>query len=154
MIRELLTGFAIVLSTLGGSVAAVKLGGGAAGRPSAPAEKLENLRIEGISVPSLRGGKVSGYVVASIVAMVPSSVLKERQEAVASYLKEAAFSTLYQEAAFDFSTLKPAETEQLAGAIRSRADRRLGGGAVKEVLIENLSFVTPEEIRNAQGAGR
>lgn len=151
MVKDLVLGLCVVLATLGGSMAATKFAGGAAGPAHAPAEKLENLRVDGVSVPALRNGKVSGYVIGSIVAMVPASILQDRRDALSVYLNEATFRTFYHEPAFDFAMLKPAETEQLAGKIMTRVNNRLGGSGVKEILIENLSFVTLDEIRNAQG---
>ena len=154
MVRDLLLGVCVVCATLGGSMAATKLAGNATGPSHEPVEKIESLRIESLSVPVLRNGKVSGYVLASIVAMVPASVMKEQRDTLSAYLNEAAFRTLYNEPAFDFAMLKPADTEQLSGKIMAGVNNRLGAGGVKELLIENLNFVTLEEIRNAQARSK
>lgn len=152
MVRELIVGTIAVLSTLAGSFAATQFGAGAGKSEQAAPEKLEHLALDTVSVPVLRSGKIQGYAVADVVAIVSASILKQHGATIKLYLNEASFRVLYEEQSFNFAELKPAETLAIGHRIVEAANHRLSGDAVKEVVIKGLNYVLAENIRGGNSA--
>lgn len=150
MIKELVVGLVAVASTLGGSYVTMRLSAPAAsgGDTEAP-EVLKHVKPDMISVPILRNGKIDGYVIARVVASALAKDVDKHQEEVLLFVNAATFRTFYSDPGFDFAALSPVETRELASRIVKDVNARLGRDSVKEVIIESLNYMTPEEVRNS-----
>lgn len=145
--KLLVIGVVAVFATLGGLAATLYVM-----RPKPAehvAEKYDWMKLETISVPILRNGKVSGYVIAGISGEVRARDLAARRDAISSHLNAAAFHVIYDEPSFDFKSLKPAEVASLGKRVGALANKNLGAESFKEVIVENLNYLTPEQVRNA-----
>lgn len=149
MIKELVVGLVAVASTLGGSYVTMQLAAPAVGGgDKAEQDKLKHIKPDVISVPILRGGKLDGYVIARIVATAFAKDVEKHEEEILVFVNAATFRTFYADPGFDFAALSPVETRELASRIVKDVNARLGRDSVKEVIIESLNYMTPEEVRN------
>lgn len=144
--KLLVMGLVGVIATLGGIAGTRHLM-----RPKpvvAVVEAYQHFKLEAVSVPILRTGKLVGYVIASASGSAKAKELTERRELVMSHLNAAAFRVIYGEPSFDFKELKPAQMQALAARMSDAANGSLGEGVVKDLVIETLNYMTPEEVRN------
>src|SRR5688572_33316685 len=91
MIRMLLLGFVVVIATLGGSYAAMQFSKGKPSTAEDPAEKAEVVRIDPISVPVVRAGKIQGYVIGRYAFSAPASAVRKEKDTLILYASEAIF---------------------------------------------------------------
>ena len=130
MVRMLLLGFVVVLSTLGGSYAAMKLPQGAApGAESNAPDELTVVKLEPVSVPVVRGGKIQGYVLGRIAFAAGTKEMKNK-DMLTLYVSEAIFRSVYEEEALDFAELKAVQVEALAHRVIEKANARIGRTAI------------------------
>ena len=151
MVRMLLLGLIVVLSTLGGSYAAMKLPGGSA--PSAEsggaAEELTVVKLDPVSVPVVRGGKIQGYVLGRIAFAASTKEMKNK-DLLTLYVNEAIFTSVYEEEALDFNALKPVHVEALVHRTVDKANARIGRPAIAQIFVESLNFLAHEAVRCQQ----
>lgn len=150
MVKILLAGLVVVLSTLSGSYAAVKLS-----RSTVPAaaggvsEELAVIKLDPVSVPVVRGGKIQGYVLARIAFAASTKEMKHR-ELLTLYVSEAVFRSVYEEEALEFANMKPVQIEALVQRIMARANTRIGRPAAAQVIVDSLNFLAHEAVRCQQ----
>lgn len=146
MVKLLVVGIVAAIATLGGIAGTLYV---MQPKPAEQvAEKYDWLKLEAISVPILRNGKVSGYVIAGFSGEVRARDLAARRDAVSSHLNAAAFRVIYDEPSFDFKELKPAEMAALGKRVVAQVNKNMASESFKEVIIENLNYLTPEQARN------
>lgn len=141
-----------IISTLGGTYAA-KLFATAA-KSAAVAEEglvVDIVKLEPISVPIVRQGKIEGYVIARVALSAPSHDVKNSKAVLMAYASEATFRAIYEDQVFDFAALKAANVAALAGRISKLANERIGRPTIKQALVESLNFVAKSEVRTQQG---
>ncbi|MCB1503843.1 MAG: hypothetical protein KDJ47_02610 [Hyphomicrobiaceae bacterium] len=151
MIKEMIVGVVAVASTVGGSYLGrhlnqVPVHGGGKSEP----EPVKHMKLEPISVPILRGGKLDGYVIARIAYAAPVKDADKQKDELEIFVNAATFRTFYADPAFDFAALTPVETQQLAGRIVKNANAQIGRETIKEVIIEGLNYMTPDEVRKIE----
>ncbi|MBN9263132.1 MAG: hypothetical protein J0I75_00945, partial [Hyphomicrobium sp.] len=89
MIRMLLLGLVVVIATLGGSYAAMQIPQGAQTAKEDPSEKTEIVKIDPISVPVVRGGKIQGYVIGRYAFSAPASEVRKDKDTLILFVSEA-----------------------------------------------------------------
>lgn len=140
-------GCVAIVATLGGAYSAIKLAEPAP-QEKTTAVKYDHLKLEHVSVPRLKNGEVNGYVIGMLSATVKADEIAARRQAVASHISSAAFRVIYGEPEFDFKALKPAQIGKLSERIAAEANKSMGAEAVKQVIVENINYVKPDELRN------
>lgn len=150
MVRMLLLGLIVVLSTLGGSYAAMKLPNSSApSAESGAAEELSVVKLDPVSVPVVRGGKIQGYVLGRIAFAAGAKEMKNK-DILTLYVSEAIFSAVYEEEALDFTALKPVGVEALVQRSVEKANTRMGRPAIAQIFVESLNFLAHEAVRCQQ----
>jgi hypothetical protein len=109
---------------------------------------LDYIRTEMISVPLLRDRKVQGYFLARLVYTVEPAKLKKLSLPAETLLMDQVYSYLYANPEVDFSNRANLDLDALRAGIRDSVNARLGDKLVHEVLIEQLDFLTREDIRD------
>jgi hypothetical protein len=143
----LLLGLVVVLSTLGGSYAAMKLP-----QSSAPAAESDGpgevavVKLEPVSVPVVRDGKIQGYVLGRIAFAAGVKEMKNK-DALTLYVSESIFRSVYEEEALNFADLKAVQVEALAHRIIEKANARIGRPAIAQIFVESLNFLAHEAVR-------
>jgi len=148
MVKMILIGVLVALSTLGGSYAGMMLAHSSSrAAEHAEVEALEIVKFESLSIPVLRNGKVHGYVLGRFAFGASPSEVKKNRTAMTMYVSEAVFTSIYEEDSIDFSALRPLQVDALAERIVKKANGRIGQPLIKQAFIENLSFLGQEEVR-------
>jgi hypothetical protein len=149
VIRTLALGFWVCVVALGATYLATQLDHSAGTNAATDAESaaIEYIKADPLSVPVIRDGKVQGYVVAQVSFAAVPVKLKGGAADLAPYLIDAAFRALYEDAPDDFAHLKPQNVAAIAAKAKAYANERLGGDAVKDVLIGSLNYVARGEVR-------
>ena len=152
MVRMLLLGLVVVLSTLGGSYAAMKIPqatSGSSGKEQV-VEAVTIVKLDPVSVPVVRDGKIQGYVLGRISFSTSASEAARYKDALILYVNEAIFRSIYEEETLDFSSLKPIGVEALVGRVVEKANARIGRNAIAQVFVENMNFLAHEAVRCQQ----
>jgi hypothetical protein len=108
---------------------------------------LEQLKTEMTSVPMIRGGVITGYVVIQLTFAADIGKLEELKLEPQPFLVDAAFRAIYDSPETNFAKLKPADIDKLTAKIAAEANQRIGTELVKHVLIQQLNYVRKEDIR-------
>jgi hypothetical protein len=108
---------------------------------------LDYVRTDMISVPLLRDKKVEGYFLARLVYTVEPEKLKKLSLPVDALLMDQVYAYLYANPHIDFVNRTNLDLDALRGGIRDSVNARVGEKLVHEVLIEQLDFLTREDIR-------
>jgi hypothetical protein len=148
MLKLALIGIWVILVTAGATFASVYLGESALGS-SAETEDLgvEELTSELTSVPIIRGGDVSGYVIMQFSFAADRALLGDSRVDPMPYIKDAVFRVAFTNSEIDFRHLRSGDLDRLTDSIATEANRRLGANIVRQVLFQQLNFVKKEDIR-------
>jgi hypothetical protein len=146
MMKSLLLGTLAIVATLGGHYAA---GIVSAPKPAvqAPDEKLEIVKLEPISAPVIRDGKVIGYVIARTSVAVLAPDVKAHRDLLVAYASEAVFRGIYEEKSFDFAAMRAVDVSQLGRRVVEFANKRFGKPVVREAVVESINFVSQAELQ-------
>lgn len=141
-------GIWVIFVTAGATVASVYLGGPA----SSSSADLDDLGVEELtadltSVPIIRGGDVSGYVILQLSFAADRALLDDKKLDPMPYIKDAAYRVVFTSSEIDFRHLRSGDLDKLTDGIASEANRRLGANIVRQVLFQQLNFVKKEDIR-------
>ncbi len=157
MVRMLLLGLVVVIATLGGSYAAMQMPRGASHAEADAGEKTEVVKIDPISVPVVREGKIQGYVIGRFAFSAPASEIRKDKDALILYVSEAIFLSVYEEEEFDFSTLKIIEVDKGEKTEVVKVDNLsvpvVRAGKIQGYVIGRFAFSAPaSEIRKDKDA--
>lgn len=146
MIRSILLGVLTITATLGGHYAA-----GLLSAPKATIgvqqEAVEVVKLEPISAPVIRDGKVVGYVIARTAVTAGAADAKAHRDLIVAYAGEAVFRGIYEEKSFDFSNMSAVDVAEFSRRIALLANKRFGKPTVREAVVESINFVSQEEIQ-------
>jgi hypothetical protein len=109
---------------------------------------LESMETGVISVPVISNGSVQGYVLAQFTFTMKSEALGRMSVKPDVYLQDAAFRAIYSGEAAALRGAKKQDLEALTATIKRRVNERFGDQFVEDVLIERLTFVPKEEVRD------
>jgi hypothetical protein len=156
MIKLLLTGLWVCLITLGAVYASVRM--------SAPpvvdeeAEKkaaLELVRGEALTVPVISEGMVTGYFLGRFSFMMDKQKIVGVELPLTELTTDQLFTLLVGEKMIDMGRPGDFDLETFRTKIKDSLNLRLGEGMVAEVLVEQLDFMSKEDIRtNVAREGR
>lgn len=149
MIKLLMVGLWAGGVALGGAYLSTMLGQeDPAHAASEEGEKtIEYVNTDSLSIPIIRDGKVSGYVVTEMSFAIHKPEQAGEEAGPTPYLIDAAYRTVFQNISADFGHLKPQDLQELAAKVRKEANHRLGKDMVQDVLVSSLNFIARDEIR-------
>lgn len=149
MLKLAAIGVWVILVTAGatyGSVYLASSGGAEAGAEEADLG-VEELKSEMTSIPVMRNGDVSGYVILQLSFAADRKLLEEGKFDPLPFMKDAAFRVIFAETDVDFRRLKSGDLEELTAAIVKEANARIGAELVRHVLLQQVNFVEKDDIR-------
>jgi hypothetical protein len=150
MIRMLLLGLVVVIATLGGSYAAMQIPHGGTTAKEDPHEKSEVVKIDPISVPVVRAGKIQGYVIGRFAFSAPAAEVRKDKDTLILLASEAIFMAVYREEELDFSALKIVEVDKMMERILAKVNVRMGRPMITQVFVESLNFLAHDAVRCQQ----
>jgi len=146
----------VILGVWGAVVTAGAAYGAAVWLAGAPPEKalteafggIDYVKLEPLSVPVIRDGAVTGYVVTRIVYAIDTSTQKKLGVAPDPFIADETFRTVYGAAPVNVQKPEEYDLEALATAIRKNVNARLRGDVVRDVLIQQFDFVDRSQLRD------
>lgn len=108
-------------------------------------EGLENKKTQPISVPMIADGAIAGYVVAQFVYLIDPQALKQLSVPPDVFITDEAFRMLYVDKV-DFNHLAKYDVSALTKQLVTKVNQRLGGDIVKDVLVEQFSYVPKDDM--------
>lgn len=147
MVRMLLLGLVVVIATLGGSYAAMQFPRGTPGKAEDAGEKAEVVKLDPVSVPVVRDGKIQGYVIGRFAFSAPASAIRKDKDALTLYASEAIFRSVYEEEGLDFTALKIVEVDKLIGRMVTKANARIGNPTIAQIFVESMNFLAHDAVR-------
>ncbi|HEY5226566.1 MAG TPA: hypothetical protein VIJ06_07230 [Methylovirgula sp.] len=134
----------LVTAGAGYAAAAWKLQAGIAA--AAPhVEKLQYHKTKVLNVPMIANGAVQGYVVVQFG-------FTETANAAAfpvppdAFLLDEAFRLIYSDPTLDFRHLEKYDIAKFTHELVQKVNRRLNEDAIKEILVEEINFVSSRDI--------
>ncbi len=126
-----------------------------------PAEKtepdvfggLDYVKSDVISIPILHGGEVQGYFLTRLVFTAEQKKLAMLTVPVQAMLVDELYSALYGDPQVDFTRSRPINLDEFRTKIRESINTRVDDHLVHEVLIEQLEFLTKDDIRERNARG-
>ncbi len=149
MLKLAAIGVWVILVTAGATYGSVYLAG--SGGKEAAAEEtdlgVEEFKSEMMSIPVMRDGDVSGYLILQLSFAADRRLLEERKLDPLPFMQDAAFRVIFAGTDIDVRRMKSANLETLTAAIAREANARIGGELVRHVLLQQLNFVKKDDIR-------
>lgn len=105
-----------------------------------------------INVPILVDGAVKGYVVAQFVYTGDAAALNRLSVPPDPFILDEAFRSIFSDERIDFQHLERFDVASLTEKIRSDVNARFGADLLQDMLIEQLTFVSSDEVRAQAGA--
>lgn len=149
MMRLLFIGLWVCLVTLLASYGgAYWTAGATAGKAEEPfLAGLEYRRLDPINVPMIIDGTVRGYVIAKLVFTADAATLRKLPIEPQIFVTNAAFDEIYTEGRVDFGKLSKYNLSEMMSNIRSRANEKLKGDVINEILVDGINYIDKSEIR-------
>lgn len=157
MVKILLTGLWACIVTLGAVYFSVQMSAAPAPVDEEAARKslLELVKGESITVPMISDGKVTGYFLGRISFMMDKEKIKGVHLPVTELMTDELFTLLVGNKMVDLGKPNSFDVNTFRTTIKDDMNRKLGDEMVAEVLIEQLDYMSKEDIRNnAQRQGK
>lgn len=153
MIKLVVLGFWVCAVTLASGFAAVSWQAGRFPQPEGASlfGGISTVRTRLISIPIIAEGEVQGYVVTQLVFAVESSILKRLAIKPDLILVDEVIRTIYTGDGFDFRQLAKQDLPGLAKTLADNVNMRVGSKLVDEVLIQELNYVSKDQVRINRG---
>jgi hypothetical protein len=109
---------------------------------------LDYVKTEIISVPLLRDSRISGYFLTKLVYTVEPAQLKKLSIPAEALITDQVYSYLYANPQIDFTQEATLDLAAFRKNIRDTINARVGAELVHEVLIDQVDFLSKDEIRD------
>lgn len=108
---------------------------------------LDYVKTEVISVPIVRSGQVSGYFLARLVYTIETEQAKKLVIPAEAVITDEVYSYLYANPQIDFQKRGSIDIDAIRNGILKSVNDRIGAPLIHDVLVEQLDYLTKEEIR-------
>lgn len=151
MIKFIAAGIWISAVTVAASWFSQQMGQEAPADPNAEPSMLGGLdyvKTEVISVPVLADHFVKGYFLTRLVYTVEPEKMKLLTIPLEPLLTDEVYSYLYGNPQTDFTTTKSVNLDEFRNGIKDQVNKRVGGELVHDVIIEQIDFLSKDDIRD------
>ncbi len=116
--------------------------------PAAMMGGLDYVKTEVISVPLLRDKEIGGYFLTRLVYTVEPEMMAKLSIPAESLIVDEVYTYLFSNPLIDFSKPESIDLDAFRAAIRDRINLRTETNLVHEVLVEQIDFLSKNEIRD------
>lgn len=154
MVKIIAAGLWVCLVTLGAVYFSVHMATAPVevSEEDAKKEKLELVRGEPITIPMIADGSVRGYFLGRISFMMDKEKIKGIELPLTELMTDELFTLLIGNKMVDISNMAAFDVAAFREEIKADLNAHLGEGFVEEVLVEQLDYMSKEEVR-ATGDG-
>ncbi|TPJ81115.1 hypothetical protein [Mesorhizobium sp. B2-6-2] len=121
---------------------------GAAEPPKPMLGGLDYVKTDMISVPLLRDGTIEGYFLTKLVYTVEPDQIKKLSIPAQALMTDQVYSYLYSNPQIDFTKKESIDLDAFRKSIRDTINTRVGVELVHEVLIDQVNFLSKDDIRD------
>lgn len=151
LIKFALAAVWISLVTLGAVFLGARAPADAQAQPEAPPPMLGGLdyvKTEIISVPVVRQGAVAGYFLGRFVYTAEREKLARLSVPAEILLSDAVYGALYGRSDINVAEIERFDIERFRADLRDAVNARMGEELVHDVMVEQVDFLTKDDIRN------
>ncbi len=152
MIKLVVAGLWLCVATLGAAFYAAQPHGGSDAAQAAPSSPLmgglDYVKTEIISVPVVREAAIQGYLLTRLVYTVDPAELRKLSVPAEALLTDEVYTYVYGHPQFDFTREKAIDVDAFRGGVRDSVNARVGESLVHEVMIEQIDFLSKNDIRD------
>ncbi len=98
-----------------------------------------------INVPIIGDGALLGYVIVQFLYGIDTKASEKLNVSPEAFIMDYAFRSLYGDPSLDFRRLDRYDMTGLTVRIKDMLNEKLGAGMVKEVLIQDFSYMPKEQ---------
>lgn len=158
MIKMIFAGVWICAVTIGSVLYAFSSAKDNPAQPGEPSVSyfggLDYIKSDVISVPVLSGGAVQGYFLARLVFTAEQKKLAAIRVPAENLLIDQVFGYLYGNPMIDFTRVDRLDIEAFRTGLRDSVNARVGEKLIYEVLVEQVDYLSKQEIRDNQAKRR
>ncbi|MBB3608326.1 hypothetical protein [Rhizobium sp. BK602] len=155
MIKLVLTGLWVCAVTLASVYFSVQTATAPAISPDdAKKAQQEFVKGEAINVPVIASGQVTGYFITRISFMMEKGKASTLQAPLAALTTDELYSLLVGNKMIDIAHVTSFDVAAFRNDIKKNMNERLGGDYVADVLIEQLDYISKEQIGNGDASGK
>jgi hypothetical protein len=149
MIKLLLTGLWVCIVTLAAVYFSVQMSAPPPPRRrgGCPQGALELVRGESLTVPVISDGMITGYFLGRFSFMMDKEQIKGQKLPMTELTTDQLFTLLVGDKMIDLGNPGAFDLETFRTRIKDQLNAKLGEGMVDEVLVEQLDFISKEDIR-------
>ncbi|TGV74869.1 hypothetical protein EN788_70350, partial [Mesorhizobium sp. M2D.F.Ca.ET.145.01.1.1] len=96
----------------------------------------------------IHDSKIDGYFLAKLVYTVEPEQIKKLSIPAEALITDEVYSYLYAHPQIDFTKKATVDLDAFRAAIRDTINTRVGATLVHEVLIDQVNFLSKDEIRD------
>ncbi|RUW56264.1 MULTISPECIES: hypothetical protein [unclassified Mesorhizobium] len=150
MIKVIAIAVWICAATLGAVFYSFQAAGerGVGEKPKPMLGGLDYVKTDVISVPLIHNSKIDGYFLAKLVYTVEPEQIKKLSIPAEALITDEVYSYLYAHPQIDFTKKATVDLDAFRAAIRDTINTRVGATLVHEVLIDQVNFLSKDEIRD------
>lgn len=110
--------------------------------------KLEEIKMEIISVPVLRDDHIAGYFLARLVYTADEEEVKKLPVSPDTLLTDQFYTYLFGNPEIDFTDKAHFDIDAFRNSLRESVNKRVGAPVIHDVLVQQLDFLSKDEIRD------
>ncbi|MGK6314077.1 hypothetical protein [Neorhizobium sp. DT-125] len=155
MVKLLLTGLWVCIVTLGAVYFSVQMSAAPApvDEEARRKEMQELVRGESITIPVISNGAITGYFLSRVSFMMDKEKIRNVKLPITELTTDGLFTLLIGNKMVDLSKPGAFDLEKFRSSIKDDMNSKLGEGLVAEVLVEQLDYLSKEDIRNNASRG-
>lgn len=109
---------------------------------------LDYVKTDIISVPVVKGGEVAGYFIARFVYTAEPARIAKLTVPMQALITDEFFTYVYSNPLVDFTKGEKIDIDGFRTGLRDSLNTRIGEEFVKEVMMEQVDYLSKQEIRD------
>jgi len=109
---------------------------------------LDYINTDMISVPMVKDATIQGYFLTKLVYTVDPAEMAKLSVPASALMTDQVYSYLYSNPQTDFTNTADLDLDAFRNNIRDTINKRIGADIVHDVLIDQVNFLSKDEIRD------
>ena len=109
---------------------------------------LDYIKTEIVSVPVLNDGHINGYFLTRLIYTVEPEKMAKLSVPAEALIMDEVYSYVFGNPELDFVNHETLDLDAFRAGVRESINKRVGEDFIHEVLIEQVDFLSKEEIRD------
>lgn len=109
---------------------------------------LDYVNTDIITVPYMRDARVEGYFLAKLVFTAEPAALAKLSVPATVIITDEVYSYLFANPQIDLSDRKALDLDAFRASLRDSINKRVDSDLVKDVLVEQIDFLSKDDIRD------